>query len=98
MTLNFSKVHKAFQRDPGGVHCPLSGVKLFLIIFKKLEILSSGVHCPPTVDETYYLKKKVFKEFTFFRIIFEASYKLGRKQGFEPWYIDPQSIVLPIEL
>lgn len=97
MTLNFSKVHKAFQRDPGGVHRPLSGVKLFLIIFKKLEIPSSGMHCPPPVDETYHLKK-VFKEFTSFRIIFEASYKLGRKQGFEPWYIDPQSTVLPIEL
>ena len=61
MTLNFSKVHKAFQRDPGEVHRPLSGVKLFLIIFKKLEIPSSRKHCPPPVDETYHLKKKFLR-------------------------------------
>ena len=65
MTLNFNKIHKAFQRDPGGVHRPLSGVKLFLIIFKKLEIPSSGMQ--PEVDENNHLKKKFLRNLPLLR-------------------------------
>jgi len=42
-------------------------VKLFLIIFKKLEIPSSGMHCPPEVDENNHLKKKFLRNLPLLR-------------------------------